>query len=52
MLLKNNITVNGVKFKTTELFDALRTLHEGQEFEVTYKDGNVDVNLDVMVRNY
>lgn len=46
-VIKNNITVNGIKFKTTELFDALRTLHEGQEFEVTYKDGNVDVNLDV-----
>ena len=46
-VIKNNITVNGVKFKATELFDALRTLHEGQEFEVTYKDGNVDVNLDV-----
>lgn len=51
-VIKNNITVNGVKFKATELFDALRTLHEGQEFEVIYKDGNVDVNLDVMVRNY
>ena len=46
-VIKNNITVNGVKFKATELFDALRTLHEGQEFEVIYKDGNVDVNLDV-----
>ena len=46
-VIKSNLTINNVKFTAQEVFDALRTLHDGQEFEVTYKDGNIDVNIDV-----
>ena len=46
-VLKNKITINGIEFESKQVFDALQSLKNGQEFVVKYEDGYVNINLEI-----
>ena len=45
--IKNNITVNDIQFTSEEIFEALQSLKPGQEFDVKYENGYVNINIIV-----